>query len=217
MRYNISWVLKPILIFIIKCANFVSVYVVILSCHLFLFHLNLIQSLIFSDINYIIFTFRFDHLEHYTFLRDKVSAALRNFKNILLFWKILLFQNSKRYKELAAFDEYNLYMTYVFEVEIYFWPVPPLVTVCHFQTKETLRSRLTFLLLLPLTFFCRSPFFSFLLFQALNLFLWYRNTDQVTLWKRSRVVCRLLQKCLPNFFIAAGFGSDAYRYIIIFL
>lgn len=108
-------------------------------------------------------------------------------------------------------------MTYVFEVEIYFWPVPPLVTVCHFQTKETLRSRLTFLLLLPLTFFCRSPFFSFLLFQALNLFLWYRNTDQVTLWKRSRVVCRLLQKCLPNFFIAAGFGSDAYRYIIIFL
>lgn len=108
-------------------------------------------------------------------------------------------------------------MTYAFEVEIYFWPVPPLVTVCHFQTKETLRSRLTFLLLLPLTFFCRSPFFSFLLFQALNLFLWYRNTDQVTLWKRSRVVCRLLQKCLPNFFIAAGFGSDAYRYIIIFL
>lgn len=108
-------------------------------------------------------------------------------------------------------------MTYVFEVEIYFWPVPPLVTVCHFQTKETLRSRLTFLLLLPLTFFCRSPFFSFLLFQALSLFLWYRNTDQVTLWKRSRVVCRLLQKCLPNFFIAAGFGSDAYRYIIIFL
>lgn len=108
-------------------------------------------------------------------------------------------------------------MTYAFEVEIYFWPVPPLVTVCHFQTKETLRSRLTFLLLLPLTFFCRSPFFSFLLFQALNLFLWYRNTDQVTLWKRSRVVCRLLQKCLPIFFIAAGFGSDAYRYIIIFL
>lgn len=108
-------------------------------------------------------------------------------------------------------------MTYAFEVEIYFWPVPPLVTVCHFQTKETLRSRLTFLLLLPLTFFCRSPFFSFLLFQALNLFLWYRNKDRVTLWKRSRVVCRLLQKCLPNFFIAAGFGSDAYRYIIIFL
>lgn len=89
--------------------------------------------------------------------------------------------------------------------------------VCHFQTKETFRSRLTLLLLLPLTFFCRSPFFSFLLFQALNLFLWYRNTDRVTLWKRSRVVCRLLQKCLPNFFIAAGFGSDAYRYIIIFL
>lgn len=94
-------------------------------------------------------------------------------------------------------------MTYVFEVEIYFWPVPPLVTVCHFQTKETLRSRLTFLLLLPLTFFCRSPFFSFLLFQALNLFLWYRNTDRVTLWKRSKGCVPSTSEMFANFFYSS--------------
>lgn len=99
-------------------------------------------------------TYRFDHIAHISFLRDKVSAAFKNSKNILLFWKILLFQNDKRYKELAAVDEYRLWisageislwqssqirrylrklgMTYTFEVGIYFWLVPPLVTVIMF-------------------------------------------------------------------------------------
>lgn len=103
-------------------------------------------------------------------------------------------------------------MTYAFEVEIYFWPVPPLVTVIMFvifKRKKLLGVGLLY------CFYCRSH--SSKLFQALNLFLWYRNTDRVTLWKRSKGCVPSTSEMFAKFFLAAGFGSDAYRYINIFL